>query len=73
MLNKYVIKSWVEIEIAEGKHKSVLHIVTNLETNPNSEDWNSSEFDDMLDSFDTTEEGASAHYHRKIVHPDNSA
>lgn len=43
-------RTWIEHEIIDKEHKTVLVIETDLETRPDHPDFNSSTFDDMVNA-----------------------
>jgi len=52
-VHKNLLRTWLEHEVVDGNYKTVLVGETDLETRPDHEDFDSSEFDDLVNALIT--------------------
>lgn len=49
-IHKSVTRSWPEVEVEGQEHKTVLVVETTLKVSPDDPDFDSSEFDDLVNA-----------------------
>ena len=49
-IHKSITRSWFEVEVEGQDHKKVLVLETKMKTSPDDPDFDSSEFDDLVDA-----------------------